>query len=367
MQILNPNAPMRLIIIANAPIPTLQLSLLIPLSQLIKDGECCVSILTEQDVKTRFDRDMDGEDAWEWIRIQFINLNPTHLIFCRYSGPHAERILRFVAATKISTIYVIDDDLLNVPMELGEKKYNYHNHPLRLGTVQLLLNNVDVVYCSNDRLKNRLNNMGFFRELYSGEIFCAGHIINDAQCRPVEVIGYMGIDHAHDFEIVLPALINILIKYHHLKFELFGKIPKPSVLDQFGSRVSIVPMVPDYSDFLLRLAERQWDIGICPLTASDFNQVKNINKWIEYTSVGAAVVASRGMIYDECCANGCGYLANDEDWENALSDLIENPHKRFEQVVAAQIKLANEYTISRLSAQLISILKTAESTRRSDY
>lgn len=361
----NDDAPMRLLVVANALIPTVQLSLLAPLADLVDSGQCQIQMLTEQAMKQRFGKNLRSEEAWRWVKERWSRSRPTHLIFCRYSGPHGHAILDHAIADKIPSIYCIDDDLLNVPRELGQQKYEYHNHPLRLATVRHLLDSVDLVYCSNERLKSRLRKLGIEGNLCTGKIFCAGTIVMPAERRSVAVIGYMGFDHAHDFEIPLHAIVKVLNHYPHLKFELFGKIPKPKSLDQFGERVSMIAVVADYDQFLTTLAARRWDIGICPLAPTDFNQVKNINKWIEYTSVGTAVIASSGSIYDDCCSGGSGVMVADDEWFNALSNLISDNEKRFKQVQAAQKKMAEAYSVSNLRSQLLIMLEAAGKAQQS--
>jgi glycosyltransferase involved in cell wall biosynthesis len=130
-------------------------------------------------------------------------------------------------------------------------------------------------------------------------------------------------------------------------------------LAEFGNRVIELPVVSGYEKFLDALAERQWDIGICPLARTKFNEVKNINKWIEYTSVGIAVVATRGLIYDECCADGCGRLVDDDDWDDALQELVSNSDLRLCQVDAAQRKLELQYSVEQLRIQVLDVVQQA--------
>lgn len=355
---------MRLLVIANALIPTVQLSLLSPLAELVETGQCQIQMLTEQRLKQRFGKNLRSEQGWAWVKDQFIRARPTHLIFCRYSGPHGLTLLDHAIASMIPTVYCIDDDLLHVPRELGQQKFEYHNHPHRLATVRHLLDNVDLVYCSNERLKARLQEIGIGRDIYAGKIFCAGSIVKPAEKRPMAVIGYMGFDHANDFEIPLQAIVKALTKFPNLRFELFGKIPKPKILDHFGERVRILAVVADYNKFLKALAARHWDIGLCPLVRTDFNMVKNINKWIEYTAVGTAVIASSNSIYDDCCSGGAGVIIGDDEWLGALSHLITNDEIRFRQVQAAQEKITEAYSISKLRDQLLIMLETAGNARQ---
>lgn len=339
------SAPVRLLVVANAMIPTLQLSLLMPLAKPIESGECFVEFLTDE--------------TW-WIEERWRSANPTYVVFCRYSGPYAETILTLAKKNGVPSLYCIDDDLLHVPQELGKNKFKFHNHPLRLQAVRYLLDNVDLIYCSNSRLERRLREIGIAGKLYVGQIFCAGEPMSPAELRPVRTIGYMGYDHVHDFEIALPGLVSVLHRFPDLRFELFGKIPKPTVLKKFGDRIEVLPAVPNYGEFLKALTARRWDIGICPLVSTDFNRVKNVNKWIEYTAVGAAVVATKCMIYDECCADGCGLLVDGSEWEDALTTLVADPKHRFEQVQTAQRSLIINFSVERLREQVLAMLALAK-------
>jgi glycosyltransferase involved in cell wall biosynthesis len=88
--------------------------------------------------------------------------------------------------------------------------------------------------------------------------------------------------------------------------------------------------------------------------------MKANTKWVEYTSVGAAVVASKGTVYDECCGDGCGILAEtEEEWFAALDKLVRDPEARFNQVRRAQEKLANSYSTESLREQVLDIFSQA--------
>lgn len=355
----NRAASIRLLVIANAVIPTVQLSLLYPLAESIEAGEVSLEFLTEEQLKKAFGKNIRSHEALEWFRQRLIKSNATCVFICRYSGPFARELLAYARKSGTGTVYCIDDDLLNVPREIGEAKFAYHNHPQRLGAVRYLLEESDVVYCSNERLTQRLSDLGIAREFYVGSLFCAGSVLQAPRDGQALTLGYMGFDHAHDFQVALPAVVRLLRQQPQMKFELFGRIARPPQLAEFGDRVIELPVVQNYEDFLAALAARRWDIGICPLARTRFNEVKNINKWIEYTSVGAAVVATRGMIYDGCCAEGCGWLAEDTGWGDALQVLATNPSVRIRQVQAAQRRLKQEYSLEALRAQVLDVVALA--------
>ena len=352
-------ATMRILFVANARIPTLQLAFDEPLATLIQSGQVATALLTEQQLKQRFGKQLRSTEAWAWVKQLVAGFAPDVVVFCRYTGPHVAALLDETRRAGIASVFCIDDDLLNVPRELGAQKYEFHNHPLRIEACKVLLEKSDLVYCSNKVLRDRLITQVPAGHYLAGEMFCAGEVVSPAEMRPVTTLGYMGFDHAHDFELALPGLVAVMTAHPHLQFELFGKIPKPAALDPFGARVTVLPPVADYAHFMRALAERRWDIGICPLADTPFNRVKNINKWIEYTATGCATVASRGMIYDDCCDHGAGLLTDAGGWQAAIEALVTDPVLRHATVSAAQEKLRQDFSLSRLRLQVQDMLALA--------
>lgn len=350
----------RVLFIANGLIPTLQLSFLKPLEPYLASGDMEIATIFETDISAAFGLDMHGEEARGWMVSRIEAFEPTLIVCCRYSGPQERAITDTARRLGIPIVFHIDDDLLNIPPELGARKYKSHNRPERLRTVDHLLVHSSLIYCSTAPLKRRLRHLGYTNRITSGAIYCAGQILTPALLRPVTKIGYMGFDHAHDFAIVLPQLVVLLQKYEDLKFELFGSIPLPDALKIFGDRVTVIEPVADYSAFMEKFAELNWDIGLCPLALTPFNAVKANTKWIEYTSVGAAVIATSGMAYDDCCDENRGILAADHEWLEALEYLVNNPAARFEMVERAQTHLRDRYGRDRLREQILTIFNEAE-------
>jgi len=296
-----------------------------------------------------------------WIKHRFENFQPTLLLFCRYSGPHSDLMLDLAKRRGIPCIYHIDDDLLNIPEDIGREKYEFHNSPKRLESVRLLLDRSDLVYASTAKLAQHLTSLAIKSPITAGLVYCSGKIINKAVYKPARKIGYMAsADHAHNLTQVIGAVVRLLRKYPSVSFEFFGSISSPPEFTEFGERIRHAPRIDNYDEFLLRFAEYQWDIGICPLNPIHFNMMKANTKWVEYTSVGAAVVASKGTVYDDCCSKGCGLLADTEDeWFDALDLLVSDSDARYQQIVQAQEKLVNEYSVERLREQVLNIFARA--------
>ncbi len=347
--------PERILYVCNSWLPTLQLSFIKPLRLLETEGVVHSDVLLGDDFKTRRWESEGFQRPLDWIAERFARVKPTVVVFCRYSGPHATAILTLAEDAGVPVLYHIDDDLLGVPRDIGEEKYHFHNQQSRLDTVRLLLNRVDLVYCSTRKLYAHLTEQEFAAPITYGDIYCSGEVIRQPAVNATCKIGYMAsADHAHNLNLVVGALVRTLRKHPHVVFEFFGSIRVPPELREFGSRISHAPRIDNYEEFLTTFASLGWDIGICPLTNIHFNQMKADTKWVEYTSVGAAVVASRGLVYDDCCADGCGLLVETEDdWFAALDSLVGSPMERVRVVTRAQAKLRDNYSVEALRAQVL--------------
>lgn len=350
----------RILLVARGRIPTLQLSFEKPLASLVGRGEVSMTLLGEDDLPRAADGS-GGDTCEDWITSYLDTLSPSAIIFCRYSGPGSDAIVAWARRNSVPVIYHIDDDLLAIPPVLGERKHAFHNAPKRLDVVRTLLGSADLVYASTDRLTRRLEEYLPGLPIVTGDIYCSGTVLRPPRPGRARRIGYMAsADHAHNLSQVIPALEELLERHSDVELQFFGSIPIPPPLERFADRITKAPPISDYSTFLTQFAQYDWDIGICPLSHIDFNLMKANTKWVEYTSVGAAVVASRGTVYDECCAGGCGLLASEPaEWLKALEMLLENSEERVTMVKRAQEKLQSEYSLGCLREQVLEVLRIA--------
>ncbi len=352
----------RVLLVANGIIPTLHISFLKPLQALEQQGLVKLTTITEKEILQARAGGKDGpaDAAASYVRSRIEAARPDLAVFCRYSGPEVLTMVTRLREAGVPVIFHIDDDLLNVPRELGEKKFIEHNRSERTQTVRFLLDNADFVYCSTRRLRERLIELGVSRDLHAGTIYCSGEVVVPAELRDVRTIGFMGNDKTPELTALVPVIAGALEKHAFLRFELFGSMDMPPELAAFGDRVQAMPPIGDYDAFVTRFRSLRWDIGLCPLHKTPFNVVKADTKWVDYTSIGAAVIASRDTAYDACCSDGCGILVDGPDkWAAAIDDLATNPNKRFAQVRAAQEKLQTHYSPAQLTGQVLDVFDAA--------
>lgn len=353
----------RLLFVANGNSPTLQLSFEKPLAPLVGRGEVATCLLTEPELRETNASSTADRPA---VEAYLDRCNPSAIVFCRYSGPAYQPIVGWAQREKVPIVYHIDDDLLGIPAAIGERKFAMHNAPERLQAVAHLLNSADLVYASTETLKGQLLRRIPGLPIISGDIYCASNVLRRPRQGKTCKLGYMAsADHAHNLAMVLPAIEKLLDLNPSVQFELFGSIPVPEGLLRFGDRISSSDRISNYSEFLRAFANREWDVGICPLVPIDFNLAKANTKWVEYTAAGVATVASRATAYDDCCSEGCGILADSmEEWFSALDLLVNNVHERFAIVDRAQAKLEKDYNLTRLRSQVLNVLARAHDAVR---
>lgn len=354
----------RILFVANGKIPTLEICFLTPLAPLFESGLMDPLVIVEGQIRKAMGPESSLDKGQDWVREQLEEHQPDIAVFCRYSGPLADFLVTMLHEKNIPVVYHVDDDLMNVPTEIGEIKFHEHNLPQRLLSVSTLFARSDIVYCSTERLMNRIEELGYNNNLRTGPAHCSGETRGHPVGRPVRTVGYMGFDHAHDLDTVLPDLVRFLTERPEVRFELFGTIPVPEELLEFGDRISLVLPVRPYEAFLDKLVRLDWDIGIAPLANTLFNQYKANNKWIEYTSAGYAVVATAGAAYDHCCADDCGILISGKNgWYDALTLLCEDPALCIRMVSNAQDRLRREYSKETLRRQVLDVFDQAISLR----
>lgn len=352
--------PRRILFVSNSHLATLQLSWEKPLAGHVVRGEIAVDFVNEAVMGDAFGRLPTDTERRRWLEDRFFAFRPTVVVFCRYSGPGADEMVALARRLGAATLLHIDDDLLHVPAAIGDDKTEFHNRPERLASLRHLFETVDLVYCSTARLRERFAEMFRRPHIMHGEIYCASTVMRAAEERPVRVAGYMGFGHARDFAMVAPVVAEFLRRHPEMRFELFGTFPDQPELRKFGDRLVMRQPIRDYAAFLGEFAGLGWDIGICPLERHPFNLKKANTKWVEYTAVGTAVVASRDTVYDDVCADGCGLLADrPEEWLAAL-DALCDPRVRHDQVLRAQDRLRQIYSPERLTAQVLSMIARAE-------
>lgn len=158
-------------------------------------------------------------------------------------------------------------------------------------------------------------------------------------------IGYAGGSaHNDDLDLIIEPVARILEKYPNTMFEVMGAITAEKARDigakmlKFASasileRFRIQGGTLAWQGYPEVLSSHGWDIGLCPLVDEPFNRGKSHIKFMEYSMIGAATVASPVYPYIEeiqgtkVVEHGkTGLFAKtSQEWFECLELLIKNP------------------------------------------
>ncbi|MFR1819748.1 MAG: rhamnan synthesis F family protein [Lactococcus petauri] len=267
--------------------------------------------------------------------------NASHIIIYRTGySEEFEKLCRLAQKYNKPVYYDIDDlvidtkytDLLSYTQDLSDiEKYEYDSGVKSYGKMMSLC---DSVITTTQSLKEELENYSseviINRNLASEELVrLSQETLKDyAQDSTKIKIGYFSgsITHNENFEMIKPAIMQILEKYPHVELHLVGYIDLPQDLKKYTEQI----IMNDYVDWkeLPRLIS-QMDINLAPLVDSVFNRAKSEIKWLEAALVKVATVASHLGSFEEMISDDVtGLLAQPNEWYEKLEILIENPDKR---------------------------------------
>jgi len=286
------------------------------------------------------------------------DVRPNLVLFSRFCHPIGAELLSSARERGIRTIYHVDDDLLDLPSELGPKVLGRHADPTVLATRRALHAGCDLIYASTPRLHERLERRFPTQRVVSG--MYASLLALPPSSPPARdiTIGYMGSKgHAHDLDVVTPALIETLARHPKVRFEVFGTIEMPAALAAFADRVRAHKALVHYPSFLSRLNEVGWSIGIAPLRAIAFNHAKAPTKYVEYSMCGIPTLASDIDVYREVVAPGAGTLVGDDGWQMALDDAVEGRSPLASWSEAARRHCGEMFPLERLQKQIVDVFQ----------
>ncbi len=342
-------SPLKMLLIANSPtMPTLQLAFTHPLRDMVDAGEIDCEVLTETDIGAVGRVRGAGKLVFKTYADRVLSrFQPDVVIFCRYTGMHAQGILQRAQLLGARVVCCLDDNLLDVPVDIGLEKHKYYSDPVRQERLRYQLREADLIYSATATLSESLKSLGFSTPVYTAQRLCPGQVMqHHGQTNPSR-FGYMGFGHEQDLALALDGIVAVLEQRPDTEFELLGTIPKPPQLDRFGERVKVIPPDWNYDQFLSILASRRWSVGLCPLSNIRFNRHKSSTKWLEYSAVGASVVASNHSVYREVIGRNRGSLvATPDDWRASLLAVLDNETMRMDTVQAAQKYMLANYSNS---------------------
>ena len=330
---------------------TYYISFDIPLRRLHSSGNVNFAAVSQSKVKT------SGAGCWErWARV----FRPNVVVLTRYGLPHGPDILDFFRRQEIPVVYHIDDNLLEIPDSLGAEIRQRQGADDVVAARRYLLANCDLIYVSTDYLAALLQQSFPTQQVFHG--IYAPYMGDDIQTarhpgRRYPVLGYMGSKgHQQDLDLVVPTIQRLLDERVELEFEVFGTVKMPLQLERFGQRARSHSVQKSYVEFLSRLSELNWTVGLAPLVDTPFNRCKAPTKFIEYSACRIPVIASDSLPYSNVIPKDGGVLVK-HDWHSPISEYLDHPDVRKRATENARNYCLSAFPVQALADQLTYIFR----------
>lgn len=153
-------------------------------------------------------------------------------------------------------------------------------------------------------------------------------------------IGWQGgASHYEDLFFIQPVIEKILAKHNNVKFVFFGDLRFQGLFKNCDQNKIEWNSWVSHEVYPYKIALLNCDIGLCPLVDNEFNRAKSAIKWMEYSMVNMASVASNIPPYSTVMKDGeTGLLCNEDEkqWEDAIDRLILD--KSLRQTLASNAK-----------------------------
>lgn len=252
------------------------------------------------------------EDDLNWLDVLYV---------IRGDSSYILSLAKWCKKHKKIVIYVIDDNLLEIPTNLSASSYYLKKSTKR--SIRKLINLSQGFVSPSINLINKYSTK---KHKVLQIIEPSINPIKEKKDNDVIKIGFAGsIDHANDIDNMLKDVFKELKdKYKDsISIELFG--PKTNLSDELG--IVYYTYMDSYESYQEKMKELNWDIGLAPLEDSLFNQYKHYNKLVEYETYGIAGVYSSVYPYKFAVKqqeNGILTNNDQESWIKSISLLIED-------------------------------------------
>lgn len=210
----------------------------------------------------------------------------------------------------------------------GKKIFNIERNIHHRDMFRLNFKKADIVTCTTDVLRQeflKINpNVEVLPNLIDPDFYPQGQEFVKKEIR----IGWQGgASHYEDLWMIRPAIVEVLKKHKNAKFVYAGDMRFVGLFkDVPKDQLEMLPWI-SHSAYPFRLFSMNLDIGLCPVIDNVFNRNKSAIKWMEYSTVGAASIASKIPPYSPVIEDRqTGILAGEDpkEWLEAMDELIMN-------------------------------------------
>lgn len=292
--------------------------------------------------------------------------NASHIII--YRSPISPELLRLCHLAKEygKPVFFDIDDLVFDTVYTDQLSYTQGLNSVEKGNYDVgvrnygyMLKNCDGAITSTNQLQEELykyqSKVLLNRNLASDDLIAISsqYIKDYSQISDIVKIGYFSgsISHNENFELIKPAIKQLLTKYSNVQLHIVGILDIPQDMKPFENQI----VTHDYVDWdKLPALISEVDINLAPLVNSIFNRAKSEIKWIEAALVKVPTVASKIGAFSDAIIDGeTGLLATDDEWFDKLEALVLSTELRQEIADAAYWDVLENCTLSKKDEMVI--------------
>lgn len=258
------------------------------------------------------------------LEVKNADLNWAEIVaFVRGDALLDEKIAALCHRAGKTVLYILDDDLLNVPEYLGSGPY-YGQKSVKRHIERMMHYSDALSSPSSEILKKYGNLFKHMFQLIEPSLFCWEN-------KPVHTdgrihIGFAGSsDRGTDIDLILSEALERIGKYYgdKVSIEFFGVHPKLAE----HLPCTVYPYQDSYESYQKMMQRLNWDIGLAPMPDTKFHSCKHFNKLVEYAGYGICGIYSdvkpyKGAVRNQY--NGLLCTNNTDSWVTALTQLIED-------------------------------------------
>lgn len=215
------------------------------------------------------------------------------------------------------------------PMEHGGRLLDIETNIRRRDLFRASFKNADMVSTTTDILRSKLATINPNTVVLPNLVDFEQYPVVEHKKKRIRVGWQGGASHYEDLYMVAPAIKKLLKKYDNVDFVFWGDLRMYGLFRDIPmERVECHQWVKQIV-YPYKLACLNLDIGLCPVVDNEFNRNKSAIKWMEYSVVKAATVASNIPPYSAVIEDGqTGLLVDENGWFDAMEKLVLDNDKR---------------------------------------
>lgn len=246
------------------------------------------------------------------------------LYMIRPNNSYFGKIAKIAHKLGCLVIFYLDDDLMNLPK--GNPDMPWRKKGLAFSAKQS-----DVIISSSPHIcKNYSKKYLVSRTFQLNTPVLEKEIKEHHENKndKIKIVYAAGLSHKVFFDHFIRPILKQLDELcgDRISITFMGVHPELDINDYKMQISFIEPLL--LNEYRARIEKENFDIGLAPLTTTDFTKCKYFNKFIEYSMFGIVGLYSNTEPYTfivEDKKNGLLVDDNPDDWLNSICNLVNNP------------------------------------------